>query len=70
LVSSVEECLQIVKSMKLNVAPVPYGLNVAFYKVAWTWIKQDIQRFFMDFYTSGEFPNPLNYTKIVLVPKK
>jgi hypothetical protein len=24
----------------------------------------------MDFYTSGEFPNPLNYTKIVLVPKK
>jgi hypothetical protein len=33
-VPSVDECLQILKSMRLNAAPGPDGFNVAFYRAA------------------------------------
>lgn len=67
---SIDECLQIIKSMKLNPAPRPNGLNVAFYRAAWPWIKQDVHKLVTDVYTSGKIPEPLNCTDIVLIPKK
>ena len=67
---SVDECLQIIKSMRLTAAPGPDGLNVAFYRAAWPWIKQDIHKLVTDFYNSGNFPVTLNATEIVLIPKK
>ena len=34
-VPSIDECLQILKTMRLNAAPGPDGFNVAFYRAAW-----------------------------------
>jgi len=56
--------------MKLNAAPGPDGLNVAFYRAAWPWIKMDVHKLVADFYLSGNFPRPLNATEIILIPKK
>ena len=69
-VPSIDECLQIIKSMKLTAAPGPDGLNVAFYRAAWPWIKEDIHKLVTDFYTSGNFPEHINCTDIVLIRKK
>ena len=68
-IPSLDECLQIIKNMKLNASPGPDGLNVAFYRAAWSWIKEDVHKFVTDFYISGEFPDPINTTEIVLIPK-
>lgn len=67
---SVDECLQIIKSMRLTAAPGPDGLNVAFYRAAWPWIKQDVHKLVTEFYNSGSFPKTLNATEIILIPKK
>jgi hypothetical protein len=66
----VDECLQIIKIMRLTAAPGPDGLNVAFHRAAWPWIKQDIHKLVTDVYNSGDFPSSLNATEIVLIPKK
>lgn len=66
-VPSIDECLQIVKGMKMNAAPGPDGLNVAFYRAAWPWTTQDVHNLVVDFYNSGEFLEPLNCTEIVHV---
>jgi hypothetical protein len=55
--------------MRSSAAPGPDGLNVAFYRVAWPRINEDVHKLVADFYTTGVFPEPLNYTDIVLIPK-
>lgn len=37
-----EEIWQIIKGMRRNASPGPNGLNAAFYKSAWSWIKNDL----------------------------
>ena len=69
-IPSLDECLQIIKNMKLNASPRPDGLNVAFYRATWPWIKEDVHKLVTDFYISGEFLDPINTTEIVLIPKK
>jgi hypothetical protein len=66
---SIDECFQILKDMRSSAAPGPDGLNVAFYRVAWPRINEDVHKLVADFYTTGVFPEPLNYTDIVLIPK-
>ncbi|KAL6598646.1 hypothetical protein ACP70R_046345 [Stipagrostis hirtigluma subsp. patula] len=39
--------------MKRDASPGPDGLNVAFYREAWRWIKHDVTRLVQDFYTTG-----------------
>jgi hypothetical protein len=69
-VPSIDECLQILKTMRLNAAPGPDGFNVAFYRAAWPWIKNDIHKLITNFYINGKLPASLNATEIVLIPKK
>ena len=56
--------------MRLNSAPGPDGLNVAFYRATWPWIKQDIHNLITEFYNTGNISQSLNATDIVLIPKK
>jgi hypothetical protein len=50
--------------------PGPDGLSVAFYRVACTWIKNDVHGLIISFYTFSTLPNPLNATTIILIPRK
>lgn len=52
-VPSIDECLQILKSMRLNASFGPDGFNVAFYRAAWPWIKHDVHKLIIDFYIKG-----------------
>jgi hypothetical protein len=56
--------------MRSNAAPGLDGLNVAFYKLAWHWVKEDIHRLVNDFYSHAHMPNDINQTYITLIPKK
>jgi hypothetical protein len=56
--------------MRSNAAPGPDGLNVAFYKASWNWVKEDIHDLVKDFYTHVVLPPDLNQTYITLIPKK
>jgi hypothetical protein len=56
--------------MRSNAAPGPDGLNVAFYKASWNWVKEDIHDLVKDFYTHVVLPTDLNQTYIILFPKK
>ncbi|GJN38401.1 hypothetical protein PR202_gb27437 [Eleusine coracana subsp. coracana] len=65
-----KEILDLIREMKKNASPGPDGLNVAFYRAAWPWIKQDIMELVTDFYIIGNLHPDLKTTYIVLVPKK
>jgi hypothetical protein len=53
-----------------NAAPGPDGLNAAFYKSSWPWVKHDIYKVITDFYSNASLPQDLNQTFISLIPKK
>lgn len=65
-----EEIWQIINGMRKNASPGPDGLNAAFYRSAWSWIKDDLMALIQDFYQTGNIPSDLNKTNIVLIPKK
>jgi hypothetical protein len=56
--------------MRNNASPGPDGLNAAFYKSTWPWIKQDVAKLVTDFYSSSHFNEEINKTYIALIPKK
>jgi hypothetical protein len=56
--------------MRSNAAPGPDGLNAAFYKASWNWVKQDLFHLVSDFYSSAILPQDINQTFIILIPKK
>ena len=60
----------IIKEMKSNSTPGPDGLNAAFYKSAWPWIKEDVLKVINDFYSSKTMHTDINQTYITLIPKK
>ena len=60
----------IIKHMRSNASPGPYGLNAVFYKSAWPWIGQDIYQMVYDFYTQAFLIPKINKTYLVLIPKK
>jgi hypothetical protein len=64
------ELNSIIKKMRNNVAPGPDGLNAAFYKASWNWVKNDIFHLVSDFYSQGSLPADLNQTFLTLIPKK
>lgn len=67
---TIEELHQILKSMRNGASPGPDGLNAAFYKLAWPWIATDIYNLVIDFYNTAFMQPELNYTFLVLIPKK
>jgi hypothetical protein len=50
----------IIKHMRSNATPSPDGLNAAFYKYAWNWVKDDIYQVVTDFYTTAHLPFEIN----------
>jgi hypothetical protein len=56
--------------MRNNASPGPDGLNPAFYKSVWSWIKQDVSNLVTQFYSSAHFSDDINKTFIALIPKK
>ena len=67
---SKEEILNILKSMRRNAAPGPDGLNVVFYRTAWSWIGDDVHDLVKSFYMTKHLPQGIKKTNIVLIPKK
>lgn len=65
-----QELYDIVRHMRNNASPGLDGLNAAFYKSVWPWIKQDVSKLVTDFYSSGHFSDDINKTFIALIPKK
>jgi len=55
--------------MRSNAALGPDGLNAAFYKASWPWIKEDVFQVIKDFYSNAVLPSDLNNTFITLIPK-
>jgi hypothetical protein len=48
-----EEIWSILKEMRNEASPGPYGLNATFYKAAWNWIGDDITNLVQNFYHNG-----------------
>jgi hypothetical protein len=69
-IPTLQEIHNIIKGMKSNAVPGPDGLNAAFYKASWDWIKADVLQVVKDFYRSCALPTNLNNTFHALVPKK
>ncbi|WVZ88301.1 hypothetical protein U9M48_034837, partial [Paspalum notatum var. saurae] len=67
---SKEEILNILKSMRGNAALGSDGLNVVFYRAAWSWIGDDVYDLVKSFYLTKHLPQGIKKTNIVLIPKK
>ena len=48
----------------------PDGFSMAFWQFAWDFVKDNVMRFFRDFYKHNKFFKSLNTTFLVLIPKK
>jgi hypothetical protein len=68
-VPDLDELRLIIRQMRSNAAPGPDGMNAAFYKSAWSWLKQDIHKMMTDFYAHAYIPTEINKTYITLIPK-
>jgi hypothetical protein len=64
------EIHSIIKKIRSNAAPGPDGLNAAFYKASWNWVKQDLLHLVSDFYSAAILPQDINQTFFTLIPKK
>ncbi|XP_019186532.1 PREDICTED: uncharacterized protein LOC109181235 [Ipomoea nil] len=65
-----EEVKTTLFSMFPDKAPGPDGMNSGFYQQFWSVVGEDVTRFIMHALNSGEFPEGLNDTNIILIPKK
>ena len=63
-----QELYDIMKYMRNNASSGPDGLNAAFYKSVWPWIKQDVSKLVTKFYFSAHFCDDINKTIIALIP--
>jgi len=66
---SLEEVKEAVFSLGASKAPGPDGLNGMFYQKSWEIVKWDILGVVNEFFQSGQFPEPINETLIVVIPK-
>ena len=48
----------------------PNGFSMTFWQFSWDFVKDDVMRFFKEFYEHGNFVKSLNATFLVLIPKK
>uniref|UniRef100_A0A803NTY1 Reverse transcriptase n=1 Tax=Cannabis sativa TaxID=3483 RepID=A0A803NTY1_CANSA len=65
-----EEIKQALFQMHPEKSPGPDGMTPDFYQKFWHIVGDDIVSLVRNFFTTGQFPNKLNETNIVLIPKK
>ncbi|XP_031091035.1 uncharacterized protein LOC115996030 [Ipomoea triloba] len=65
-----EEVKEALFSMFPDKAPGPDGMNPGFYQHYWDVVGGDVTSFVLDCLNSGSFPEGLNATNVVLIPKK
>jgi hypothetical protein len=68
-IPNLDEIHELIRKMRSTAAPGPDGLNAAFYKSAWSWVKDDVYAVVKNFYTHVHMPSDLNETYITLIPK-
>ena len=67
---SVEEVFLALSELNGDEAPGPDGFPLAFWQFCWNFVKDELMRFFKDFFEMGKSVKSLNTTFLVLVPKK
>ena len=67
---TVEEVKWALFQMNPDKAPGPDGMTPGFYQKYWNIVGEDIVKMVRDFFSSGVLKEELNYTNIVLIPKK
>ncbi|KAE8704873.1 hypothetical protein F3Y22_tig00110435pilonHSYRG00103 [Hibiscus syriacus] len=67
---SEEEVWEAIAHSDINKAPGPDGLNLGFFKKFWPNLKDDMMRFFRDFYVGKVWEPEVNFSFISLIPKK
>nr|GEY93480.1 putative RNA-directed DNA polymerase, eukaryota, reverse transcriptase zinc-binding domain protein [Tanacetum cinerariifolium] len=68
-VVSMEEIKTTVWDCGSNKAPGPDGYSFLFIKRLWDLLKHDIHEFVVSFFSSGKFPQGVNFAIITLIPK-
>ncbi|KAL4271167.1 hypothetical protein GQ457_13G010790 [Hibiscus cannabinus] len=67
---SESEIWEVINNFDGNRAPGPDGFNLNFFKRYWSQLKNDILKFFSDFYHHRNWVANINHSFLVLIPKK
>lgn len=67
---SFDEVKQAVFSMHRDKSPGPDGLNPGFYQAYWDILGNDLVHLCNTVFTTGQLPGGINFTHLVLIPKK
>ena len=67
---SKEEVSKALTDLNGDKASGPNGFTMAFWQDNWGMLKEEVMRFFADFFQHGRFVKSLNATFFVLIPKK
>ena len=66
----VEEVYAALTYLNGDKAPGPDGFPIAFWHFSWDFVKEEVMGFFKDFFEQNKFVRNLNFTILVLIPKK
>ena len=67
---TVEEVFAALSDLNGDKASGPDGFPIDFWLFSWDFVKEEVMRFFKDFFEHNKFMRNLNSTFLVLIPKK